>query len=107
MFVSSPCSFSRRRTGTAVVEALAGDEARGAEAEAVALHEALHARAVRGGQDQAAEDAHQPCQAATIRSTSTRSSSVRPRSGAHTSAETGTPRRPSTVFERGMEREAG
>ena len=81
MFVSRPCSLSRREHGDGRVEALAGDEARGAEAHAVALHEALHARAVRGGEDQAAENAHQPCHAATIRSTSARSASVRPRSG--------------------------
>ena len=41
--------------GDGRVEALAGDEARGAEPEAVPLHEPLQARAVRGREDQAAE----------------------------------------------------
>ena len=42
--------------GHGSVEALAGDEARGAEPEAVPLHEALQARAVRCREDEAAEE---------------------------------------------------
>ena len=46
--------------GNGRVEALAGDEARGAEPEAVALDEPLQPRAVGGGEDHAAERAHPP-----------------------------------------------
>src|SRR4029077_6935764 len=80
------------------VAALAGDEAGGAEPESVLLDEALQTRAVRGREEQAAEGA-QPAQAATIRSTSARSVSVSPRSGARTSGPTGTLRKPSTAFD--------
>src|SRR4029079_14489259 len=79
------------------VEALAGDEARRAELEAVPLHEPLQPWAVRGRADEAPEGAH-ACQSRTIRSSSFRSEGVRPRSGAQTSAVTGTPRNPSAVF---------
>src|SRR4029079_17631301 len=81
-----------------VVEALTGDEARGAEPEPVLLHEALQARAVRRREDQAAKRAHE-CQSLTIRSSSVCSTSVRPRKGGQTSAVTGTPRSPSAVFD--------
>src|SRR5690349_4507205 len=80
------------------VETLPRDEARCAELEAVALHEPLQPRAVRGREDQAAEHAH-ACQAATIRSTSSCSASLRPRRGVQTSAVTGTPRSPRAVFD--------
>ena len=81
-----------------IVERLAGDEPRGAEPEAVPLDEALQPWAVGRSECEAAERAHAP-HSRTIRSTSTRSSSVSPRIGARTSAPTGTPRNPSAAFE--------
>src|SRR5581483_8448523 len=80
------------------VEALACDEAGGAEPEAVALHEPLQPAVVGGREEDLAEDA-QPPHSSTIVRTPARSSSVSPRSGARTSAVTGTPRSPSAVFE--------
>ena len=81
------------------VEALAGDEARGAEPEAVPLDEALQPRAVGAARMQAAERRSRESQAGDDPLDLARSASVSPRSGARTSGPTGTPRRPSTVFD--------
>src|SRR6185437_5435054 len=81
-----------------IVEGLAGDEPCGAEPEAIPLDEALQPRAVGRREYEAAERAHEP-HSCTIRSTSARSSSVSPRSGARTSARIGTPRNPSAAFD--------
>ena len=80
------------------VEAFAGDEARGAEPEAVPLHEPLQARAVRGREEQAAEGAHlQPGRddpldfgALRLRQAAQRRAHLGP---------TGMPRKPSAAFD--------
>ena len=57
VFVSRPLLVQPPQDGDRRVEAFAGDEARGAEPEAVPLHEPLQARAVRGREEQAADGA--------------------------------------------------
>ena len=96
VFVSKPLSFRPRRTGTAASRPSPATKRDAPSRKPYRCTNRPMRRAVGGGEDRATEDA-QP-HSSTIRSTSARSASVRPRSGARTSGSTGTPRSPSTVF---------
>ena len=101
VFVRSPCSFRRRRVTTAWSSVSPATNRGGAERIPYRSDEAPKPRAVRGGEDRAAQQP-EPQAAWRTRSSSAssdaRSSSASPRSGGRTSSRIGTPRRTSTCL---------